>query len=136
MSFDIKETRSNIRGIGIDLEENKRIGDLIQKRGNLFLKRVFTEAEINYCREKKDNFASFTARFAAKEALLKALGTGLRDGFRWRDIELLNNDKGKPYFNFYGKVKQVNNDAKVHVSVSHTSTQAMAFVIIERDQNY
>lgn len=120
-----------ILGVGVDVEENKRLGKLIEKYGQSFLDKVFTKAEIEYCGHKKDGYGSFTARYAAKEAALKAIGTGLRDGYRWRDIELLNDALGKPYFNFYGKMKETIAQNIVNVSVSHTRTQATAFVVIE-----
>ena len=127
--------QAHIRGIGIDLEENKRIGGLINKWGESFIKRVFTDAEIAYCKDKKNHFASFTARFAAKEALLKALGTGLRNGLQWKDIELINDEYGKPYFNFFGKVKDTVGNDHVFVSISHTVSHSTAVVVIEKNIN-
>ena len=124
--------KNKIRGIGIDTEENQRIGALIEKSGKRFLEKVFTDNEINYCGGKKDHYGSFTARFSAKEALFKALGTGLRDGLKWKDVEVLNDSLGKPYFCFYDKVKEKIVDDYVHLSLTHTKSQATAFVIIER----
>ena len=123
---------SKIRGIGVDTEVNQRIGALIEKSGERFLKKVFTDNEINYCKGKKDHYGSFTARFAAKEAVFKALGTGLRDGLKWKDVEVLNDPLGKPYLCFYDKVKEKTGDDYVHLSLTHTKSQATAFVIIER----
>jgi len=120
----------SVQGIGIDLENNERIMRLIEKWGVSFMERVYTPAEIAYCLPKKDNGGSFTARFAAKEALLKALGTGLRDGFKWKEMEVLNDTQGKPYFTVYGKVKRVLQSRKVYISLSHTAQQAVAVVII------
>ena len=123
---------SEIRGIGIDTEENGRIGALIEKSGERFLKKVFTDKEIAYCIGKKDNYGSFTARFAAKEALFKALGSGLRDGLKWKDVETLNDKLGRPYVNLYDKTAERVGDDLVHISLTHTKKQATAFIIIER----
>lgn len=124
----------NIFGIGVDICEISRIDELIQRHGQRFVKKVFAGAEIEYCTPKKDKSASFAARFAAKEALLKALGTGMRDGFVWRDIEVVNDQLGKPVFRFYGKTAQVLKDKTVHLSLSHSRENAIAFVVIENLQ--
>ncbi len=129
--MNIPPTRVNIRGIGIDMEDNSRIGRMILKWGETFTDRIFTEDEMAYCSPKKDKFASFTARFAAKEALFKAIGTGLRDGYKWREIEVLNDHLGKPYFRFYGRVKETIGKDRALVSLSHTAQNSFAFVIIE-----
>ncbi len=123
---------TKIRGIGIDTEENSRIGALIEKNGDRFLKKVFTDKEIAYCSGKKDNYGSFTARFAAKEALFKALGSGLRNGLKWKDVETLNDPLGKPYICLYDKTAENVNDDIVHISLTHTKSLATAFIIIER----
>jgi holo-[acyl-carrier protein] synthase len=126
---------AEIRGIGIDTEENERIAALIEKSGERFLEKVFTHGEIGYCSVKNDNYGSFTARFCAKEALFKALGSGLRDGLKWKDVETLNDELGKPYIRLYGKAAERIGDDRVHVSLTHTRNQAAAFVIIERRCN-
>ncbi len=123
---------TKIRGIGIDTEENGRIAALIEKSGERFLEKVFTDKEITYCLQKKDNYGSFTARFAAKEALFKAIGSGLRDGLKWKDVETLNDALGKPFVNLYDKAHRIVNNDIVHISLTHTKSQATAFVIIER----
>ena len=119
-----------ITGIGVDIEKNKRILELIEKWGDSFLERVFTPAEITYCKDKKDSGGSYTARFAAKEAVFKAMGTGLRDGYKWTDIEVQNDKKGKPFLIFFDKVKQILTDKTVFISLSHTKDESIAFVII------
>jgi holo-[acyl-carrier protein] synthase len=84
-----------IIGIGIDIVQNDRIEELINKYGDRFLKKIYTKDEIDYCQSKNNFAASFAARFAAKEAVLKALGTGMRNN-SWHEIEILNDELGKP----------------------------------------
>ena len=122
-----------VTSIGVDICDIQRIGELEKNQGKRFLQKVFTPQEIEYCAPKVSKHASYAARFAAKEALLKALGTGLRDGFLWKDIEVKNDDLGKPFFKFYGKTAEVISDRRVHLSISHTERDAIAFVIIEGD---
>jgi len=116
----------------VDLELNHRFAGLVEKHGGNFLRRVFTESEIGNCLVRKDKFACLTARFAAKEAFLKAIGTGLR-GVGWKDIEVLNDELGKPMFRFYGRLEEYNL-RQVHLSLSHTREQAIAFVVLEEKQ--
>jgi holo-[acyl-carrier protein] synthase len=122
-----------VTSIGVDICDIKRLGDLEEKQGTRFLQKVFTSGEIEYCEKKVTKHASYAARFAAKEALLKALGTGLRDGFLWKDIEVKNDSFGKPFFEFHGQTAKVISDRNVHLSISHTDQNAIAFVIIEGD---
>jgi holo-[acyl-carrier protein] synthase len=120
-----------ISAIGIDICDIKRIRMLIMRYQERILQRLYTPLEISYCSGKKPKFESFAARFAAKEALLKALGTGLRDGLQWRDIEILNDPLGKPYFRFYNKAQELIGERQVFVSLSHTTENAIAFVMVQ-----
>jgi holo-[acyl-carrier protein] synthase len=120
----------NVQAIGVDLCEIRRIADLVDHHGDRFLDRLFTSSEKSYCQKKHTAAESFAARFAAKEALLKALGTGLRGNFRWKDIEIINDDLGKPEFRFYGATEEQLKVNKVLLSLSHTDTHAIAFVVI------
>jgi len=120
-----------VTSIGVDICDIQRIGNLEENQGMRFLQKVFTDQEIEYCAPKTSKHASYAARFAAKEALLKALGTGLRDGFLWKDIEVNNDELGKPFFKFYGKTAKFISDRHVHLSISHTDRDAIAFVVIE-----
>ena len=121
-----------ICGIGVDICEIERFKKLIEKYDDRFLDKIFTEKEIEYCSEKINKGApSYSVRVAAKEALFKAIGTGLRDGLTWKDIEVENDDLGKPFFNFFGKTKRIIGDRKVIVSLSHSIDSSIAFVIIE-----
>lgn len=121
-----------IIGIGCDIIEIKRVENAVQSEA--FKKRVFTEAEIAYCESRgKQQFASFGARFAAKEAVLKALGTGLRGG-ALTEIEVLNDELGCPQMTLTGYHKELADSkgvVKMHVALSHSKDSAMAYVVLE-----
>lgn len=127
-----------IYGIGTDLIETNRFKEILKKNNTRFLQRVFTEKEIAYCSQgaQLDTQAQcFAARFAAKEACLKALGIGLRHGLRWTDIEISNDSRGKPFLKLSHKVEQTVQEEHIinmHVSLSHTDSQAAALVILEK----
>lgn len=124
-----------IFGIGIDITEVLRIQNQITKASNSFIKRVFTEKEIAYCESKLRNKAqNYAARFAAKEAFFKAIGTGWRNGLSWKDIEVVNDELGKPNIVLYGKSKRFieENMLKIHISLSHIKDMAVAVVILEQ----
>jgi len=121
------------RAIGVDLCDVERLARIIDQQGDRFLKKVFTQNEIKYCQPKHSKSQCFAARFAAKEALLKALGTGLRDGLNWKDMEVINDPLGKPYFELYNKCADLLDKKNVLLSLSHTDNMAIAFVIIESD---
>jgi holo-[acyl-carrier protein] synthase len=124
-----------IFGTGIDVVNIYRIKKIIKKWENRFLKKIYTDNEIEYC-EKKDHtcYHSFAGIFAAKEAFAKALGTGFRD-IKWKDIEISNNALGKPSINLSGGLKKMFKGKKMentHLSISHTKEIAIAMVIIEK----
>ena len=124
-------------GIGIDLVEVPRIEALIQKWDGAFLQRVYTEKEITYCRQRGRPAIHFAARFAVKEAFLKALGMGLGMGIRLRDIETINTDDGRPYIHPHGEAEiLLENRAikNIQVSITHTKGYAVAVVIVEHAQ--
>ena len=121
-----------IRGIGTDIVQVGRIGTAI-KRTPMFLEKVFTEEERKYFKSRKDNLETIAGNFAAKEAISKALGTGIRR-FGLLDIEILRNEMGQPIVNISDKVREVisiKEDFLIHVSISHTSENATAFAIWE-----
>lgn len=123
-----------IIGTGIDLERVVRVEQAIARHGERFLQRVFTEGERRYCDSKANRMERYTARFAAKEAAMKALGTGWSHGVRWRDIEVARQPSGRPTIVFHGVAAEI--AAKLGVahaalSLSHTSEQAIAHVILE-----
>jgi holo-[acyl-carrier protein] synthase len=122
-----------IYGIGVDLIEIDRIKHAIERNGQRFVDRVYTKAEQEYC-EQRPSFACYAARFTAKEAFLKALGTGLRKGMRWQDIEVYTDELGKPHVQLYGYLEERAKQEKfehVHLSLSHSSAYAIAQVVIE-----
>lgn len=125
-----------IFGIGIDIIEVSRIERQISKEKSSFVSKIFTEQEIEYCERKIKNKAqNYAARFAAKEAFFKAMGTGWRDGLSWKEIEIENNELGKPDLVLSGKSKQLaeeNQISKIHVSLSHIKETAVAVVILEQ----
>jgi holo-[acyl-carrier protein] synthase len=123
-----------IVGIGIDIAEVPRVQDAIQRFGERFLERVFTPGERRYCDSKANRVERYAARFAAKEAAMKALGTGWNHGVRWRDCEVVRMPGGRPTIHFHGKAAEfavklgVKNAA---LSITHTKEQAIAQVILE-----
>ena len=123
-----------IVGHGIDVVEITRIQSAIES-SDRFLNKVFTEQEIDYCCKRKALYHSFAARFAAKEAFLKALGIGLRDGISLKDIEVINNSQGKPIIKLYNKALEIFNSQKISnisVSLSHADSVAVASVVFEK----
>jgi len=123
---------SEIIGIGTDIAECLRIARMIERHGELFITRIYTPAEIEYCQSRKQATQHFTGRWAAKEAILKALGTGWIKGISWRDIEVRNEPGGKPVVALRGGAKEVVERlgiAQILVSISHCHTHAMAYAI-------
>ena len=118
--------------VGIDIIEISRITGAVERWGERFLSRIYTEAELRLCREKMSPLA---VRFAGKEAVMKALGTGVK-GIRWREIEILAEPSGKPRVQLYGKAK---NQARqlglgaLAISLSHSQEYAVAFVVAESE---
>ena len=123
-----------IIGCGIDLVKIERIEKIIKKWGDNFIFRIFTSLEREYCEKKKGNkYQSYAGRFAAKEALLKSLGLGLR-GVNWKEIEIENNELGQPIIETSGKLKNiasVKGVSKYFITISHTKDYAIAQVILE-----
>jgi len=123
-----------IVGTGVDLAEVDRIRNAIERHGRRFIDRIYTPAEITYVERKANRYERYAARFAAKEAGMKAIGTGWRRGVRWRDFEVKNLPSGRPTLQFHGVAAQfavslgVRN---VSLSITHTAVQAMAIVILE-----
>ncbi len=120
-----------VRGIGVDIIEIERVRESIAKTGRHFIDKVFTDAEIAYCTGKRDSTQHFAARFAAKEAVSKALATGWSGSFRWKDVEVTNDLLGRPEVSLYGQLKETVGNATVLVSLSHSLTHVVAMVIIE-----
>jgi holo-[acyl-carrier protein] synthase len=122
----------NVLGIGTDITECLRIAQMIERHGELFVGRVYTPAEIEYCRSRKQATQHFAGRWAAKEAILKALGTGWRRGISWRDIEVINAPGGRPRATLFGGAADVAEQlgiACVLVSISHCRSHATAYAM-------
>ncbi len=123
-----------IVGSGVDLCEVDRIEAAAQRFGARFLERIFTPAEIAYAERKANKYERYAARFAAKEAGMKAIGTGWRRGVRWQDFEVVNLPSGKPTLRLYGVAAEVAGQLGVRaiaLSLTHTAEMAMAHVILE-----
>ena len=123
-----------IVGSGIDIVEIGRIQQSMDHHGKRFLDRVFTAAEQAYCLSKRNSAESLAARFAAKEAGAKALGTGISYGVSWLEIEVVREPSGRPTLRFQGRAAQVAERlgvARAAVSITHTANLAMASVVIE-----
>jgi holo-[acyl-carrier protein] synthase len=122
-----------IVGHGIDIVETSRIRQLVEEHGKHFLDRCFTEAEQAYClQNSKRRFEHLAGRFAAKEAVLKVLGTGWRGGIAWTDIEIVNEPSGQPRLSISGESLRIASEMKItewHVSISHIETHATASAI-------
>jgi holo-[acyl-carrier protein] synthase len=125
-----------IVGSGIDICEVDRIQTAIQSsHGRRFVERVFTQLEIAYAESKANKFERYAARFAAKEAGMKALGTGWRGGLGWRDLEVANLPSGRPTLRLGGKAAEIAERLgvrQISLSLTHTAAQALAVVILEQ----
>ncbi len=120
-----------IKGIGNDIIAIERIQSSIDHHGQHFLDRVFTPAEQAYCLKYKDSARHFAGRFSAKEAVVKALGKGFREGIGWQDIEILNDPLGKPYLRLSPKIDSLFLQPRILISISHCHSYATAFAIWE-----
>ena len=124
-----------ILGIGIDIIEIGRIRDSHQRLGDRFIERILLPDEIDYCLKHKDPAPSLAARFAAKEAISKAFGTGICAKLGWHDMEVAKHDSGEPYVMLHGKgldlLKERGGDL-VHLSISHTAHHATVMAILEK----
>ena len=123
-----------IVGLGVDMEEISRIGEAIKRHGQSFLQRIFTPGEIAYCERHRDKAERYAGRFAAKEATMKALGTGWSRGVRWRDIEVTRMPGGRPTIVLHGAAHEHAERMgarRISLSITHTGNLAFAEVILE-----
>ncbi len=121
-----------ILGIGTDIIECPRIGKMIENHGELFLRRVYTEREIRYCQARKHAIEHFAGRWAAKEAILKAMGTGRSHGIAWTNIEVRNDPDGRPRVLVCGARQEIAGErgiGDILVSISHCRTYATAYAM-------
>ncbi|HAV24286.1 MAG: holo-[acyl-carrier-protein] synthase [Ignavibacteria bacterium GWA2_55_11] len=121
-----------IRGIGVDVVDIQRMKETLVEQGDAFRRRVFTEAEIDYCDRKPRPYENYAARFAAKEAVSKALETGWSGTFRWKDVEVLNDPSGAPKVGLKNETAKLLEGHRVHLTLSHSESTVVAFVVIER----
>jgi len=124
-----------IVGVGIDNVLNKRMQDMLLKWAEKVEDRVFTEEELEYSKNKGETHVHLAARFAAKEALFKALGKGLSDGMTWNDVMVKNDESGKPHIVLRDRAKEIADSMKVktiHLSLTHSDHSSIAVVILER----
>lgn len=125
-------------GIGTDIIECLRIAQMIERHGELFINRVYTPYEIRYCSSRKQATQHYAGRWAAKEAILKALGTGWRRGISWRDIEVRNDSQGKPVVGLRGGARDLVEQLGIRemlVSISHCRSHAMAHALALGDDS-
>lgn len=123
-----------IIGTGVDIAEVARIRQSVERFGARFVERVYTPAEIAYVERKKNRFERYAARFAAKEAGMKAIGTGWTHGVRWQDFEVVNQRSGRPTLLLHGVADEIArqlNVRQVSLSLTHTVDNAFAIVILE-----
>lgn len=123
-----------IVGLGLDIAEIDRIEAAIMRHGAPFLERLFTPAEVSYCESHKNRYERYAARFAVKEAAMKALGTGWRRGVRWRDIEVTREPSGRPGLRLEGVAREFADRLgvkRISVSITHSGNLALAQVIFE-----
>ena len=124
-----------IYGIGTDIIEVSRIQAVMEKDIG-FREKIFTPGEISYCETRKHKFENYAARFSAKEAFMKAIGTGWRFGIRFADIDIYHDEYGKPLIRLSGKAEELAKNeriSKIHVSLTHIRETANAVVIVESE---
>ena len=124
----------SVLGIGVDIIETERIQNSLARFGERFLHRVFTEGEITYCQSMKYPARHFAARFAAKEAVSKAFGTGIGKAMGWRDIDVRKKSTGEPFVVLAGGAKSLASERNVRdvwISLSHTDHHAVAMIALE-----
>ena len=128
----------SVIGIGTDIVECLRIAKMIERHGELFLRRVYTPREVGYCSSRKAATQHYAGRWAAKEAVLKAIGTGWARGISWQDIEVRNDISGKPTIALAGGARRVCEElgiAEMHISISHCRSHATAYALAAGREN-
>lgn len=125
-----------IIGIGVDIVQIERVRKLVENYSE-FMHQVFTAREIEFCQAKADSASSYAARFAAKEAMMKALSTGWNEKVNWLDIEVINEEQGNPILKIKGRTLRLMKKMGVyqtHLSLSHERDYALAFVVLEGEK--
>jgi len=124
-----------IAGIGIDVVDVQRVGELLKGHGKRFTSKIYTEGELSDCPPGAGQVKKLAARFAAKEAFFKALGQGVVGGLKWKDAEVRKSAGGKPVLELRGRALELTDDlgvSQVHLSLSHTDNLATAYVVLEK----
>ncbi len=122
-----------ILGIGVDIIEIDRIKSVIDRFDRRFLNKIYTENEINYCINKANKYQHFAARFAAKEAIYKALSEAEQKIANWKNIEVFNQNNGLPIVKTYGKLKEyLSDDKEIKLSISHSENYVVCFAILNK----
>ena len=127
-----------ILGSGIDIVECLRIAQMIERHGELFISRVYTPLEIQYCQSRKLATQHYAGRWAAKEAVLKAIGTGWRRGISWRDVEICNEAGGQPTVQLHGGAREISERlgiSEMQISISHCRSHATAFALAQGEDD-
>lgn len=120
-----------VLGLGIDIIEIDRIKDSIEDYGDTFLNKIYTPAEILYCQSKFNKYQHYAARFAAKEAVYKALATGWQEVLSWQDIEIFNEPSGMPQVSMRGKLREfLAEDKSLKISISHSNNYVACVAVI------
>ena len=126
---------SVIVGLGTDIVEIVRIGRMVERHGELFLNRIYTEDEVRYCQRRRECYQHFAGRWAAKEAVMKTLGTGFVKGVRWRDIEVRSLESGRPVIQLHGSTREFSDHLGIDdvlITISHCRAYATATAIAVR----
>lgn len=129
-------SKTNVVGIGTDIVECLRIANMIEKHQDVFISRVYTSNEIEYCSGRKSATQHYAGRWAAKEAILKAIGTGWSNGIQWTDIEIANHMGGKPFVKLAGAAKEIAESrgiSEILITISHCRLFATAFATAVSD---
>lgn len=129
---DAPQPGTTIVGLGTDIVEVVRIGQMIERHGEIFLNRVFTEDEVRYCQRRKQYTQHYAGRWAAKEAVMKTLGTGFSRGVGWRDIEVCSSRSGRPSITLRGGAREIAQQlgiSEVLITISHCRAYATATAV-------
>ena len=119
-----------IIGTGIDIIEISRIKESVENLGDLFLNKLFTKKEIEYCKSKANMYQHYAARFAAKEAIYKAVSSSYKKGIGWHEVEIFNLPNGMPTVNLYGGIKKfIGDDKELQITMSHSDNYVTCFAI-------
>ena len=132
VSIELNRANTMIQSVGVDIVDIDRMTKVIHRWGDKFLKKILTPIEYNYCTDKAGQSASVAARFAVKEALYKALPENIQRSAGWLDIEIINDKSGRPHINCLGNIRNLKDTLKIHVSISHSKSSAIAMVVLEK----